>query len=330
MDVDYQAFFHAVSAPCAVLDVNFCYVECNQTYLDTLMRVRSDLIGRYLFDVFPEREEREEQLKKMFQSSLDGNYESLPEFAYSIDIPEADGGGKTEIWWRVHTNPVPVPSGSAPMFALRVENVTTEIEARQLAETIAGELQHRVGNLLNVVLTIARQSALNAHDIKSFLDGFSARILSLAKTHKALTGGNWDGITLRHLAEQQLEAYTADIDGKVSIQGGDLKLSAMEAQAIAMALHELATNALKYGALRQPDGKLHITWKSTGTSGYEIEWHESGLTGLKEPEKLGFGSLIITRILPSQLNGEAVREFTPNSHLYRLSVPERQTWKQAD
>ena len=142
----------------------------------------------------------------------------------------------------------------------------------------------------------------------------------------ALTAGNWNGLTLRQLAEQELQVYDHEQHDNITLVGPDLNLSAMEAQAVSMALHELATNAAKYGALKQVEGKLRVSWKTNATNGYDIEWYESDLIDIKEPGKLGFGTMILTRILPSQLNGEAVREFTPTSHLYRLSVPERKTW----
>lgn len=100
-------------------------------------------------------------------------------------------------------------------------------------------------------------------------------------------------------------------------------LKAVEAQAISMVLHELATNAAKYGALKQGFEKLDATWKPTEIDCYSFDWLESGLSGIKQTDTLGFGSMILTRILPNQLNGSVSREFSDTSYRYSLSVPQR-------
>tara|TARA_R110002049_G_scaffold67461_8_gene175263 strand:- start:34543 stop:35520 length:978 start_codon:yes stop_codon:yes gene_type:complete len=324
MKLDYQTLFESVSVPFAVLDHKLCFVEANATYFSTLRRTREDLIGQYIWDAFPEDEERQEPLTAIFMKALQGSVGALREIPYAIAIPEEDGGGMREIWWTVHATPIEVGDGGAPLVGLRVQDVTSEVLMREMKNAIAGELQHRVGNLLSLVLTLARQTASTAVDVEDFLNKYQPRILSLAKTHAALTGGNWDGMTFRQLAGQQLEVYSEAHGAKIKLDGPNLRLSAKEAQAISMALHELATNAGKYGALKQADGQLAVTWKLGETDGFEFEWQESGLSDLQEPQSLGFGSMILTRILPSQLDGEAVREFTPTSMAYRLSVPKRE------
>ena len=324
MNNDYRTFFDSVSVPFAVLNHEFRYMEANTTYFATLKRTRKDLLGQYIWDVFPEEKERQRPLDVIFRKALEGTAGVLREIPYSIAIPEEEGGGMREIWWTVHVTPIPVPEGSTALFGLRVQDVTSEVQMREMKNAIAGELQHRVGNLLSLVLTIARQTSNTAIDVDDFLDKYQPRILSLAKTHAALTGGNWDGMTFRQLAGQQLEVYSEAHGAKIKLDGPNLRLSAKEAQAISMALHELATNAGKYGALKQADGQLAVTWKLGETDGFEFEWQESGLSDLQEPQSLGFGFMILTRILPSQLDGEAVREFTPTSMAYRLSVPKRE------
>ena len=321
--VDYQRLFDALSVPFAVLDEHLHYVEVNATYERTLMRPRDQMLGHHIWDVFPEEPVVQHQLTKAFEKALAGKAQSIEELPYSIAVPESDGGGTTKIYWSVHATPIPTKVGEPALFGLRVENVTDQVNARELKDTIAGELQHRIGNLFSLVMTVARQTVRNSVSIDNFLDTFTAWIQSLARTHRSLTGGNWNGLTIRALAEQELETYADKHGDRINIDGPDFSLTAVEAQAISMALHELTTNAAKYGALKDDLGRLDVSWKPTNAEGYTLDWHETGLIDLREPASLGFGSMILTRILPSQLNGEATRQFEPTSHRYRLSVSER-------
>ncbi len=170
--------------------------------------------------------------------------------------------------------------------------------------------------------TIARQTARVQSSLDEFMPAFEARIMTLAKTHSLLTGGNWDGMTLDRLIHQQIDAHADKLGDTIFVEGPDLRVTATEAQSISMALHELATNAAKHGALKQDGGRVSIRW-SRLAEGFEFEWIETGLIGITEPTKTGFGTMILTRILPSQLNGEAMREFTPDGFKYRLRVDQR-------
>lgn len=324
-NLSYKAFFYSVSAACAILDDQLRYVDVNPAYLDTLARTRDELIGQYIWDAFPEDSKRQEKLTAIFRSALDGTPMVLDEIPFSIEDSNEGGDGRQEIWWKVHATPVPVEKGEPSLFCLLVQNITDEVRTRQLSEAVAGELQHRTGNLLNLVLIIARQTARNSPDISEFLGSYTARITSLSKTNNALTGGNWDGMDLKDLVRLELEAHSSRSDQNIITHGPELRLSATEAQAMSMALHELATNAAKHGALSAENGQLRLTWKYN-ESGFEFEWVESGATGLREPETLGFGSMILMKLLPSQLNGEAVREFRPDGFYYRISISTRNSW----
>lgn len=320
MTQDYRAYFEAISAPCAVLDDGFRFVEVNQAYCDTVLRPCAELLGRNVWDAFPEAPERQARQKEMFRKALAGEGSSLSGVPYAIAVPEEEGGGYREIWWRIHATPV---AGPPPRFVLRVQDITSEVLAQDFSDTIAGEFRHRVGNLFSIVMTIARQTAQNSADLDEFIDRYGARIQSLSRTHMALTGQDWNGMSLQRLVELELDAYNDGKRDDIEISGPDLRLSAAEAQAMSMALHELATNAAKYGAFKHDQGRLRVSWAVLAPDGYEFEWHETQLSGIRTPDRAGFGSLMLTSILPSQLNGQATREFAETGHFYRLCVPER-------
>ena len=323
LEIDFGLLFDQISAPCAILDDQLRFVEANQLYLKTLLRTRDELIGVSVLEAFPETPERQALIEDLFRRALQGEANTLSEIVYRI--PElADENRMREIWWSVHSSPIPDANGHIRHFALRVEDVTEEVKTRHLKDMIAGELQHRVSNLLSLVTTIARRTAYHSEDMAQFIADFEARIGSLARTHSLLTGGNWDGMTMERLVMKQLEAYVDRDNDHMAVSGPDLRLSALEAQSMSMALHELATNSAKYGALKELHGKLRITWKIDG-NGYEVDWFEHGLKDIQAPKREGFGSMILTKFLPSQLNGRVVREFTPSSHRYRLVVESRQS-----
>lgn len=320
--IDFQSLFQKLSAPCAVLDKNLCFVDVNDLYLQTLMQTRENLIGHNVLTVFPESPERQCLVETAFHKALAGEANTLTEFVYKIPSPGEDGGMK-EIWWNIHATPLAAADGTIAFFGLRVEDVTAGVQTRLLKDAIAGELQHRVGNLLTLVTTIANRTADHSSNLDEFKKNFQERIISLARTHALLTGGDWDGMTMKQLVMEQLSAHTGKQTAQIFVEGPNLKLSPVEAQAISMGLHELATNAAKYGSLKSKSGKLFVEWNHRNKNGYELEWREDGLKDLQKPQKMGFGSMILTTILPSQLHGKAVREFSPTSHVYRLMVDER-------
>lgn len=320
---DFEAAFRIIPTPFAVLDRDLRYVEANERYCETLMRGREELIGEYAFDLFPETEERERVIKAGFERALAGEENSIDEIVYSIPVPNGAPGETQEIWWSVHNTPIRDETGAVGYFGLHVEDKTTEVRTRMLKDAVSRELQHRVGNLLTLVLAMARQIAGDYRSTADFLEAFSDRVVALARTHALLTGGDWDGLTIDRLLRRQLEPYKDKLGVQITLKGGELRLSADEAQALSMAVHELTTNAVKYGALRSDEGRVTVSWSAVGERGFELDWEENGRTGVAEPTHAGFGSTMLTKLLPRQLEGAAERSFSRTGFRYRIVVPER-------
>lgn len=322
--IDFAEVFNALTVPCAVLDEDLCLLSVNDAYCIALGRNAKELLGFGVFDAFPETAEREAKVRAAFDKALSGEDAVLEEIAYSIELDDDQGGGYRDFWWTSHYTPLPAGDDGKARMLLRVENVTELMTTLNLKDTIVGEMQHRIGNLLTLVVTMARQTARNVDCLEAFLPQFTGRVAALAETHSMLTGGNWAGMSLQQLVEKKLAAFgDGDHAGRIKINGPELHLAASEAQAISMALHELATNAAKYGAFCQPDGRLEVNWQILGETGFKLTWLEEGLGGVAEPTRSGFGSMILTTILPSQLNGTAQRSFANDCHSYTLTVEER-------
>lgn len=319
--LDHEQIFQTLSVACAILDRDFRFVEVNEVYLATLNATRESLVGKRVLDVFPEIAEHQLVLTGAFDMALTGKQAFLNEILYAIPDEDAEGGMR-KIWWNAHFTPLINTRGEVTHVLLRVSDITEQVKTREMKDAIAGEMQHRIGNLLAMVTIIARQTVRGQTSFDQFLPDFELRIQSLVKTHTLLTKGNWDGMTMDRLIHQQLDIYADKLNDTIFVKGPDMHVNAAEAQSISMALHELATNAAKYGALAREGGRLTISWARLGGS-FEFEWKEAGLVGVTEPTKSGFGTMILMRILPSQLNGEATREFTEEGYCYRLRVNER-------
>ncbi len=320
--LDHQQVFHALSAACAILDLDFRFVEVNDDYLATLNATREFLVGKRVLDVFPEVTNHQTLLTGAFDMALTGKQASLREILYAIPDEDAEGGMR-KVWWNAHFTPLTDKHGEVSHVLLRIRDITDQVIAREMEDLIAREMQHRIGNLLTMVNIIARHTIRGKTSFDQFMPDFESRIHSLAKTHALLTAGNWNGMTMDQLIHQQLDIYADHLNKTIFVEWPDLHVTAVEAQSISMALHELATNAAKYGALAREGGRLAISWDKVG-DGFRLEWKETGLIDVTEPTKSGFGTMILTQILPSQLNGEATREFREDGCRYRLRVHQRE------
>lgn len=319
---DYRSLFDTLSVPYAVLDRQFRYVALNQMVEEAVGRPRDEMLNKSLFELFPEIEERQAIMEAAFGAAFDGKPTSMTEVPYAIQIPGKPGQMR-EIWWTFHCHPIFEANGDIDYIGFHADNITREVEARALKDAIAAELQHRVKNTLALVQTVARQTARNYPDIDAFLDTFDDRIVSLAQTHALLTGTNWDGLTFDALVTEQFQAHRDLLGDRVILDGPALLLSSSEAQALSMAVHELITNAMKYGALSGNIGVLRIEWRILDDDGYAITWSETGLSNIEHPKHEGFGTAILTRILPAQIGGEVSRTFSADAHLYEIIVKKR-------
>ena len=140
------------------------------------------------------------------------------------------------------------------------------------------------------------------------------------RVNRQLTGER-DGMeTLRDVIDYQLAVHAKDAQNRVTIAGPDYPLSMVQSQAISMAVHELATNSIKYGALGEPDGALAITWDVLPRNGCLFRWHETGIDTSRTTEKSGYGTMLLNTIIPSQLDGNAAREFRTGEMIYSLEI----------
>jgi two-component sensor histidine kinase len=189
------------------------------------------------------------------------------------------------------------------------------------------ELTHRSKNLLAVIQAMARQTARHTGSIDGFLSQFAARLQGMASSHDLLVRESWHGASLGELVRSQLAAYVDRGQGQIAFEGPDVAIKPEAAQNLGLALHELAINAKKFGALSVPDGRVSIRWDHNGggeNSAVELSWVEQFGPKVKARRKRGFGSLVIERNLARSLDAEVNLEFEPDGVRCRILIPASQ------
>lgn len=189
-----------------------------------------------------------------------------------------------------------------------VQNVTAlKLEEAQ-RQRLMVELDHRVKNVLSAVQALASQSARRTTSLDSFLQTFAGRLKAMASANELLTATRWRGAEISHLAAAELGGVAPR---QAHWEGPEIYLTPRAANAVSLALHELATNALKYGALTAEKGRVAVEWRRTESGGFELRWTESGGPPVHEPTRRGFGHTLLTQITGRELNGQAQIDYDP-------------------
>ena len=193
-------------------------------------------------------------------------------------------------------------------------DVTERHRYEDRLKLLLNELNHRVKNTLTIVQSIATLTLKDADP--GVRAAFEERLLTLSAAHGLLTDESWDGAQLDAVARASLRAG----QDRISFEGEDLRLKPKSAVALSMALHELGTNALKYGALSVEQGSVAVRW-STGGGRFRLRWEERGGPPVAPPGHRGFGSRMIARGLAAELRGEARIDWRPEGVVCIIDAP---------
>ncbi len=242
-----------------------------------------------------------------------------------VKIVEGAGDDERERWYDIHVDALRDISGAIVGITSSAVDITDRKEAESHLRMLMHELTHRSKNLLAVIQAMAHQTGRQAGSINRFLDRFGERLQALARSHDILVQEDWHGASLVELVRSQLGHYLDQSGSQISIKGPSLQLKPEGAQSLGLALHELATNAAKYGALSVPSGRVNVDWKRIPTSkggGLEIVWQEKGGPAVETPKGRGFGSLVIERNLARSMDADVKLDFNPEGVICRVQVPE--------
>ncbi|KQZ47488.1 PAS domain S-box protein [Ensifer sp. Root558] len=208
-------------------------------------------------------------------------------------------------------------------------DISARKDAERLQSVLVGELNHRVKNLFATVLAISRQTLghgqIDAADVRSF----EARLSSMARAHDLLTHGTWEQAELRAIVEQSISPYSPD---RFAVTGPSIQVPQRAVVSICLALHELATNAAKYGALAVDQGRVSIAWTvQTGTGSparLVLRWEETGGPPVTPPTHRGFGSRLIENLLAAELNGTVKITYDPKGVVCEVDANLLSEWDQ--
>jgi len=202
-------------------------------------------------------------------------------------------------------------------------DVTGMVRAEEHQRLLVDELNHRVKNMLSVVISLATQTLRRSATLQEFEGAFLGRVHALTAAYALLSRESWSHVQLEEIVSEEMGPFIAGDRANIRIEGPAVSLDPRGALAFGMAIHELATNAAKYGALSVPEGNVSVTWtteRSADGDRVALDWIERNGPRVTEPERRGFGTTLIERGLTYDLSGEAKIEFLADGVRARLSA----------
>jgi PAS domain S-box-containing protein len=252
---------------------------------------------------------------KHLQDAIKATAHAAPSFQTEFRVCRPNG----ELRWCVGTA---VASVDATDHIVRISGVTVDITDRKDAEErqalLAREVDHRARNALSLVQSIVRLT--RSDSIKSYIAAVDGRIAALSRAHTLLAQSRWQGADLARLVDEELAPYRTGEGERVAVGGPDVSLEPRAAQTLALALHELSTNAAKYGALSVISGRVSLRWELQDEN-LVLSWTETGAPAVQSPAEPGFGIRVISTSVERQLDGEAGFDWRPEGLHCRLVVP---------
>ena len=202
----------------------------------------------------------------------------------------------------------------------RIEAVA--FERKRVADRdqlLMAELDHRVKNTIANIQALVRQTSRSADSVTGFVTGLEGRIRSMAKAHSLLSQSRWESVSLTRLIYEELDPYKHG-GTRLDVSGIDLLLTPKSALSMSLAIHELATNAVKYGALSQPGGSVSVDWEES-ESGLDLTWTEAGGPPVSSPTRMGFGTTLIEKALGMETGGTSKIEYLPKGIVCKVFLP---------
>jgi PAS domain S-box-containing protein len=203
-------------------------------------------------------------------------------------------------------------------FIGTVQDITERKEREEKVQLLMREINHRAKNILSVVQAIAHQTA--SKNPEDFIERFNERIQALSANHNLLVRNEWNGVAVEDLVRAQLAHFADLIGSRIVVDSAKLRLKAASAQTIGLALHELATNAGKYGALSTNSGRVNVCWSVDGDI-FTMSWTERDGPPVSEPERRGFGTMVMEAMAEHSLDGAVDLDYAPSGLTWRLTCP---------
>jgi two-component sensor histidine kinase len=282
----------------------------------TLLNGRDDLGGSSFGALEPARS----ALAPALEAAWNGQTVTLEDRPLPLGRDGATEHGCFTLSW----SPVHDEAGGVSAVLLILVETTERVTASKARDMMIAELQHRVRNILAIIRSIVSRTAETSETVEDLSAHLDGRLAALARTQVLLTRNPGGGVDLEGLVRDELVAQVAD-EERVAVGGPELLLSPKAAEVMTLALHELATNATKYGALAADRGRIDIRWRvtpRTEVDWVEFEWRETGVQiAAAAPRRMGFGAVLIEQRVPYELMGSGALTFAPGGIRCDISFP---------
>ncbi|MBK8174992.1 MAG: PAS domain-containing protein [Rhodospirillales bacterium] len=314
---ELETLYHAAPIGLAMFSTDLRYMRINERLAEIDGVPLSEHLGRTPREIIPVLAD---QAEKLMRQVLQSGEPVLP-IEIEWEPPEVPGDRRT---WREQFYPVLVDGVIEGVGAV-IEDITEQRRAETHLRFVMRELNHRVKNSLAVVQSMASQTVRASSTLAEFEEALIGRIRALANTHTLLTESNWHCADLRDVVRGAVRPYCRVANCEdVDIQGPQISLTPSAALAFSMVLHELTTNAAKYGALSSSDGRISVHWSLVdGLDGCRLvlNWAESGGPLLEPPRRTGFGSRLIDFTIAHEFGGKATIDHRRHGIACQIVIP---------
>jgi PAS domain S-box-containing protein len=311
-----RATYEHAFAAIGEVDALGAFLRVNEQFSVITGFSREELLARSIWDITHPADAGAE--RDLFTRQMAGK---LPRYSVEKRYIHKDGH---EVWVELAASTVDDPMGR-PVYGVRVaRDVTDRRLWDERQRLLINELNHRVKNTLATVQSIAAQSIRSDTAPEESLNSFLDRLKALSRAHDLLTQQSWEGADIRAVIERGVEPFRGQARDCFRIDGPPTWLEPQRALALALALHELAINAAKYGVLASPAGSVSIRWTITAdgdAAGLEFTWSERGGPPVVAPLRTGFGRRLLERAVPRDFGGSAELQFWPEGLGYSIQAP---------
>jgi PAS domain S-box-containing protein len=313
----WKATYEHAAIGIVELDAEGRFLRVNEAICGIVGGSREEILGWKLFGrTHPDDRDVDEELYRR-QVAGDIGF-------YSIEKRFVRKDGRV-IWMGVRSSTVRDAAGHFLYGVRVVQDITERKEAEERQKLLVDELNHRVKNTLATVQSLAAQTARGAESPDGFRRAFEGRLIALSQAHDQLTRRHWKSADLGDIVSAATTPHLAGSVNRISIEGEPLTVTPRVALTLAMALHELTTNAAKYGALSAPAGRIDVRWQIEREAEpaplLRIEWIERGGPPVAPPTRQGFGSRFIEGSVASELQGETRLDYDPSGFRCTMDIP---------
>jgi PAS domain S-box-containing protein len=318
-EADFRSAFERTTIGMVQMDAVTCrLLRVNDRFCGIVGRTRAELLADMTFLDLTHLDDRDSDGAGFCAAMVENQ-----EYAAEQRLLRPDGSA---VWVRINVALIADAGKAGPRAVAAVQDITERRAAEASQTLLMREVDHRAKNSLAVVQSIL--ALTKADDPGTFLKVVQGRVAALARAHTLLAEARWEGADLRTLISEEVAPFadgSSPRDARVVLDGESVSLAAGTAQPLAMALHELVTNAAKHGALSQPEGRVRVSWSRDSVgSGLRLDWVESGGPPVLPPQRSGFGTAILDATVRRQIGGDVERCWDPAGLRCSIHVPIQQ------